>query len=81
MLKFHADAIRIPMMTAALIGSLINLLALWQIKRLRNRPAAQWRRVPLSPKQRRAEGLQLGLSIVTLVLLGIEFFLHHTMHG
>jgi hypothetical protein len=81
MLKFHTDAIRIPMMIVALVGSIINLLALWQIKRLRNRPAAQWRRVPLSLKQRRAERLQFVLSIATLVLLGIEFFLHRTLHG
>jgi hypothetical protein len=79
--KFHADAIRIPMMALALTGSIVNLLALWQIKRLRNRPAAQWRRQPLSLKQRRSEGLQIALSIVTLLLLATEYLLHHRMHG
>jgi hypothetical protein len=79
--KFHSDAIRIPMMAVALVGAIVNLLALWQIKRLRNRPSAQWRRAPLSSKQRRSEGLQFVLSIVTLLLLAIEYFLHRSLHG
>lgn len=80
-LKFHSDAVRIPMMAVALVGAIINLLALWQIKRLRSRPAAQWRRAPLSPGQKRSEGLQLALSIATLLLLAIEYFLHRKLHG
>jgi hypothetical protein len=79
--KFHSDAVRIPMMAIALVGAIINLLALWQIKRLRSRPAAQWRRVPPSPGQKRSEGLQLALSIATLLLLAIEYFLHRKLHG
>ena len=79
--RFHADAIRIPMMVLALIGAVINLLALWQIRRLRNRPSAQWRRVPLSASQKRSESLQLVLSLVTLVLLAVEYLLHRHLHG
>jgi hypothetical protein len=79
--KFHSDAIRIPMMSIALAGALLNLLALWQIRRLRNRPSAQWRRVSLSSGQRRSEHLQLGLSVATLLLLALEYFLHGSMHG
>ena len=79
--KFHSDAIRIPMMAVALVGAIVNLLALWQIKRLRNRPSAQWRRAPLSPGQRRSEGLQFALSIATLLLLAVEYFLHRKLHG
>jgi hypothetical protein len=79
--KFHADAIRIPMMVIALVGAIINLLALWQIKRLRERPSAQWRRVPLSSRQKRSERLQFVLSIVTLVLLAFEYLLHRHLAG
>jgi hypothetical protein len=79
--KFHSDAIRIPMMAVALVGAILNLLALWQIKRLRNRPSAQWRRTPLSSKQRRSEGLQFALSLLTLLLLAIEYFLHRALHS
>src|ERR1700733_12780918 len=35
---FHRDAIRIPMMIAATIGSLINLYVIWRIRTLRARP-------------------------------------------
>src|SRR5258708_9926250 len=38
---FHRDAIRIPMMIAALIGSLINLYVIWRIRRLLARPSSQ----------------------------------------
>jgi len=33
----HIDAIRIPMMILALAGSLLNLVILWQVRRLRRR--------------------------------------------
>ena len=79
--RFHADAIRIPMMMIALIGAIINLLALWQIRRLRNHPSAQWRRVPINSGQKRSERLQLVLSLVTLVLLSVEYVLHHHLAG
>jgi len=79
--KFHADAVRIPMMVIALVGAIINLLALWQIKRLRERPSAQWRRVPLSSRQKRSERLQFVLSIATLILLTFEYLLHRRLAG
>ena len=31
--KLHIDAIRIPMMVIAFVGSVVNLLALWQVWR------------------------------------------------
>ena len=37
---FHADAIRIPMMAIALIGSFINLYVIWRIRSLRSRPSS-----------------------------------------
>ena len=77
---FHADAIRIPMIALALGGSLLNLYLVWHIRRLRNRPAAQWRRVPLSAKKLASERLQIVLSILTLVLLAAEWFTHPLIH-
>ena len=74
--RFHADWIRIPMMAIALLGSLLNLGILLQIRHLRNRPAAQWRQKPLSLHQRRMERAQMVLSLATLVLLGVEEYLH-----
>ena len=46
---FHADAIRIPMMAIAVIGSFINLYVIWRIRSLRSRPSSQWRTTPATP--------------------------------
>jgi len=75
--RLHADAIRIPMVLFALAGALFNLVALWQVHRLRARAASAWRQKPLSRSRFVSEGLQLALSLLTLVLLGIESFYHH----
>ena len=77
---FHADTIRIPMMLLALAGSLLNLYVIWHIRRLRNRPAAQWRLKHLSPAKLRSERLQIALSIVTLILLAAEWITHPMIH-
>src|ERR1700743_3764406 len=52
---WHADAIRIPMMLIAAFGAALNLFVIWHVRRLRARPAAQWRIAPLSPGQLRGE--------------------------
>ena len=80
MRHLHADAIRIPMVLLALIGSLLNLVVLMQLRRLRNRPASQWRQTPLSPRKIRMERWQMVLSIVTLVLIGVEEYIHLLWH-
>jgi hypothetical protein len=77
---FHSDAIRIPMMTVALVGSLLNLYLVWHTRRLRNRPAAQWRRVPQTAKKLASERLQIVLSVVTLALLVAEWITHPMIH-
>lgn len=77
---FHQDAIRIPMLTLAAVGALINLAVLGWIWRLRTRPSAQWRRRELSAKQKRSERLQVVLAIVTLLLVGLEVWTHPMVH-
>ena len=77
---FHQDAIRIPMLTLAALGALINLAVLAWIWRLRSRPSAQWRRRELTPRQKRSERLQVILSIVTLILVGLEVWTHSMVH-
>jgi hypothetical protein len=77
---FHRDAIRIPMMIAALVGSLINLYVIWRIRSLRARPSSQWRVQAVSAKQRRSEVFQVVLSVVTLVLLAAEWITHPMVH-
>lgn len=80
MARLHADWIREPMILIAVIAALLNIAFLVRVRRLRNRPAAQWRRKPLSRKQKRSETLQWVFSIVALVLIGIEEYLHMGFH-
>ncbi len=78
--KLHADWIRIPMVLLALAGALINLYAIWRVRRLRRRPASQWRMQPVSPAKLRSENLQIILAAATLALLFVEEVLHFHFH-
>jgi hypothetical protein len=77
---FHQDAIRIPMLTIAAAGALLNLAILAWIWHLRSRPSAQWRRRPLTPKQKRSERLQVALALLTLILVALETWTHPIVH-
>jgi cytochrome b subunit of formate dehydrogenase len=78
--RLHADWIRIPMVLLALTGALINLYAIWRIRRLRQRPASQWRMKPVSTAKLRSENLQILLAVATLALLFVEEVLHLILH-
>ncbi len=81
-LAFHRDAIRIPMLTLAVAGALVNLAVLFWIWRLRARPEAQWRRKEITKKQRASEWLQVAMSLATLLLVGLEIWTHPMLnHG
>lgn len=77
---FHQDAIRIPMLTIAAVGAVVNLAVLAWIRHLRARPSAQWRRREIGPKERRSERLQVAMAILTLVLVGLETWTHGMVH-
>jgi hypothetical protein len=77
---FHQDAIRIPMLTLAAAGALINLSVLAWIWHLRSRPSAQWRRQELSARQKRSERVQVVLAVATLILVGLEVWTHTIVH-
>jgi heme/copper-type cytochrome/quinol oxidase subunit 2 len=74
--KIHADAIRIPMVMFALIGAVFNLVALWQVRRLRGRAASAWRQKSVSLGKFASERFQLTLSVLTLILLVVESYYH-----
>lgn len=78
---FHGDIIRIPMMVIAVGGSIVNLYVIWRIRTLRSRPASQWRVVPVTPQQKRAEAVQIALAILTFVLVAAEYVTHRIVHG
>jgi Co/Zn/Cd efflux system component len=81
---FHRDAIRIPMLTLAVLGAVVNLAVIAWIRHLRNRPEAEWRRREISSKERRSERLQVAMAVLTLVLVVVETWTHvvtHRHHG
>jgi hypothetical protein len=77
--RMHIAAIRIPMMLLALAGSLLNLIVLWQVWRLRKRSASAWRQQPVSKQKKVSEWFQFALSVLTLFLLAAEFFAHRIL--
>ncbi|HTA58088.1 MAG TPA: hypothetical protein VK805_08035 [Candidatus Baltobacteraceae bacterium] len=74
--RIHIDAVRIPMLLFALVGAVFNLVALWQVRRLRGRAASAWRQKTVSRSKFASERVQLTLSLLTLILLAVESFYH-----
>lgn len=74
--RIHIDAVRIPMLMFALIGAVFNLVALWQVRRLRGRSSSAWRQKSVSRGKFASEKVQLALSVLTLILLAVESFYH-----
>jgi hypothetical protein len=77
---WHADWIRIPMMWIAAFGAALNLFVIWHVRRLRARPAAQWRIAPLSASKLRSERVQIVLAVLTFACLAAEWITHPMMH-
>ncbi len=77
---FHRDSLRIPVLAVAGLMAAINLLLLWNERRIRNNPAAQWRLLPSTSRHRREEWLQLATSIATLLLILGEAITHSWFH-
>jgi hypothetical protein len=75
--RVHLDAIRIPMMFLALVGSVLNLLALRRVWSLRRRTASAWRQRPVPKGKNRAERLQFTISVLTILILIVETAAHH----
>lgn len=78
--SLHGSAIRIPMESIAIAGSVINLVAIWRVRSLRARPSSQWRATPLTPEKKRAESVQILLAILTLLLVAAEWSVHLYLH-
>ncbi len=77
---FHQDAIRIPMLVVGSLGAIANLAVLFRVWHLRSRSSAHWRRRTLSKRERTSERLQLALAVLTLLLVGLEFWTHSLVH-
>jgi hypothetical protein len=74
--SIHIDLVRVPMVALSLGGALFNLLALWQVRRLRGRAASAWRQKKISKGKVGSEWFQLALSLATLVMLTVESCFH-----
>ncbi len=79
--SIHGDAIRVPMELFAVGGSLINVYAIWRVRSLRARPSSQWRVGPITPEKKRSESLQIGLAVLTLLLVCVEWAFHLRLHA
>ena len=78
--SIHGEAIRIPMEIFAVVGSVINLYAIWRVRSLRARPSSQWRVAPVSADKKRAESIQIIIAVVTLLLVAMEWSFHIYLH-
>lgn len=76
----HQDILRIPLLLLAASGSVFNLYLLWNAQRLRNAPAAAWRKKPLARHEQLRIQVILWLSLATLVLVGGEVYFHRLLH-
>lgn len=75
--RFHQITwLRISLMVGALFGSTFTLAIVLHARHLRNRPAARWRMRALTVHERRMEALQMLLSVLTLILVAVEEYLH-----
>ncbi|HWG19265.1 MAG TPA: hypothetical protein VG225_01965 [Terracidiphilus sp.] len=81
LVALHGAALRIPMEILAIAGSVVNLIAVGRIRRLRARPASQWRMKPATPRQMRSESWQIGLAVLTLLLVAVEWGFHIYLKG
>jgi len=78
---FHRDIFRIPILVLAVAGAGFNLYLLWNGHRLRNAPAAAWRKRPLTTVERWKIGVVFCLSILTLVTAAAEVYYHRILHN
>ncbi len=78
---FHIDWLRFLMIGIAVAGSLLNLLVLWQVRRLRARSASRWRQRSQPPAKLRSERIQMAFAVLTLILVAIEERQHLVWSG
>jgi hypothetical protein len=80
-LFFHSAAIRLPILALATIGAFLNLGLMWNQARLRNAPAAKWRKQLLTSKEISRVRLVVSMSMLTLLCVAAELYFHYRFHG
>jgi len=77
---FHANQFRIPMLALAGVGAVVNLMLFWNAERLRRNPSARWRMRVLTRKETIGKWIQVGSSVLTLLLILAEVLTHPLFH-
>ncbi len=78
---YHSDRVRLPMFAVAIIGSVVNLTVLWNAHQLRNAASARWRRRPLSASRRMWNAAVLLFSVIALMAVAVELWVHPPFHS
>jgi hypothetical protein len=78
--EFHQDSVRTPMLVIAVVGALANLAVLARVYQRRSNPADRGIGRNLSATESRSEKLQIGMAILTLVLVCFETWTHPIVH-
>lgn len=74
--RYHADWVRVPVLSAAFVSAAINVFVLWNWNRLRKAPAAAWRKRRLSVRQQWRVAVVIVTSVATIALVVAEFCIH-----
>jgi hypothetical protein len=77
---FHRNGLRIPFLALGTVGALLSLLLVWNEERIRRNPSAAWRLRPLTTQQKRRRKIQVGLAVLTLLLVVLEIVAHPWFH-
>ena len=76
----HSERVRLPLLALATIGSVFNLFALRNARRLRRKPEAQWRIKPLRFRDKLRNGIVFSASVLTLFMVLSELVLHPSIY-
>jgi hypothetical protein len=76
----HSDPVRISLMVLAVLAATATLFVIWNQWQLRNHPAAQWRRKPLTSGEKRQIGFAVAASVLTYAIVIAEIFAHRYLH-
>lgn len=76
----HSDPIRLTLRYVSAALASATFYVIWNGWRLRNRTASQWRRVPLTRRQKWAIAFGLFSALASWFLIIAEVFAHQRMH-
>ena len=76
----HSEPVRLPLLALATAGSVLNLLLLWNARRLRRRPEAQWRIRPLRFQDKLRSLIVFSAALLTLFMVISELLLHPSVY-